>query len=169
MKQLDALNWGDLDTPIELCILPFKRVEMEIRFGIHFYTYLEKGLGEFCISEVEISGMQFILASPADSTGLTEYKLDAIVVFMSCRSSQAAQSLQVVLTEFRLTKKELLSYRDISSPVEWILLRLDDNNNETVMFRFIEKHCADSAQKIYEAKGHKQTYFVKRKENTCLS
>lgn len=44
----------------------------------------------------------------------------------------------------------------------WVLVRLDDNGNEVEMFRFHHERDAIATQRVYEARGHKQAYFVRR-------
>lgn len=45
---------------------------------------------------------------------------------------------------------------------EWILFRIDDNGNQIEMSRFRNHENAERIMKEYEAKGHKQAYFVRR-------
>jgi hypothetical protein len=40
------------------------------------------------------------------------------------------------------------------------LMRLDDNGGTFEMARFASREEADEAARVYEARGHKQTYWV---------
>ncbi len=64
---------------------------------------------------------------------------------------------------------ELTSRRDLTgtppdggdsnpSPDAWALLRVDDNGNRFLMGRFAS--CAEAQARRYEARGHKQVYFI---------
>ena len=44
--------------------------------------------------------------------------------------------------------------------VEWALWRQDDNGNRALMRRFATRGEAEREQRAYEARGHKQTYWV---------
>ena len=42
----------------------------------------------------------------------------------------------------------------------WILFRQDDNGNRYEMARFDSREAAEAQARRYEARGHKQLYFV---------
>lgn len=44
----------------------------------------------------------------------------------------------------------------------WALWRQDDNGNREIMRRFAERDEAERAMREYEARPHKQTYWVER-------
>lgn len=44
----------------------------------------------------------------------------------------------------------------------WVLERLDDNGNTFVVARFADRGEALAAAAAYEARGHKQSYSVRR-------
>lgn len=46
----------------------------------------------------------------------------------------------------------------------WALWRQDDNGNRVLMRRFAEIEEAEREQRAYEARGHKQTYWIERAE-----
>lgn len=46
----------------------------------------------------------------------------------------------------------------------WRLMRLDDNGNEFEMARFDNEAEAERERAKYEKRGHKQTYYLKRKD-----
>lgn len=48
---------------------------------------------------------------------------------------------------------------------KWDLWRLDDNGNETMMETFRSRAKAVAAQEQYEARGHKQTYWVRQRRD----
>ncbi len=50
----------------------------------------------------------------------------------------------------------------MSADRPWRLTRLDDNHNEVEVERFARRENAESAKRRFEARGHKQSWFVKR-------
>ena len=46
--------------------------------------------------------------------------------------------------------------------VRWELWRLDDNGNELLMESFRSHAKAVATQRRYEARGHRQSYFLRR-------
>ena len=45
----------------------------------------------------------------------------------------------------------------------WVLKRMDDNGNTFDMDRFETKEKAELERRIFESRGHKQTYFVEKR------
>lgn len=43
----------------------------------------------------------------------------------------------------------------------WVLSRLDDNGNEYDMDRFASEEEAERERRKFEARGHKQSYYVR--------
>ncbi|HET8706510.1 MAG TPA: hypothetical protein VFM46_09430 [Pseudomonadales bacterium] len=50
-----------------------------------------------------------------------------------------------------------------SAKKSWALIRLDDNGNEFEMALYDDLETAEVMRRSYEARGHKQTYFLRRK------
>jgi len=46
----------------------------------------------------------------------------------------------------------------------WVLKRQDDNGNIFDMDKFADEAEAEEQRAIFERRGHKQTYFIERKE-----
>lgn len=46
-------------------------------------------------------------------------------------------------------------------PTRWTLYRIDDNNNQFDMMTFENKKQAELTKDHYEAKKHKQAYFLR--------
>ena len=166
MKQAVDQVWGELNEFIELCVLPMMREDLESRFGIEFYKFSTDGIGEFCVSEVEIQGSNFFLISLKDSSRATleEFNYDNILVCMGCQSAHSGKLLTILLNDLDLPISDLLWCSGDLGPAQWSLHRLDDNNNEIEMFRYLRERCAESAKKIFDKKGHKQAYFVKHQK-----
>ncbi|MEX6502772.1 hypothetical protein [Pseudomonas zhanjiangensis] len=45
---------------------------------------------------------------------------------------------------------------------QWCLVRLDDNGNEFVVRSGLSRAAADALAREFEARGHKQSYWVRR-------
>jgi hypothetical protein len=50
----------------------------------------------------------------------------------------------------------------LSESRQWSVLRLDDNGNHFLIARFATREEAESEARLYESRGHKQTYYVQR-------
>lgn len=48
-----------------------------------------------------------------------------------------------------------------AQPRRWCLLRLDDNGNEFVVRTGLTRAAAEALAREFEARGHKQSYWVK--------
>ena len=166
MKQSVDQVWGELNEFIELCVLPMMREDLESKFGIEFYNFTTDGIGEFCVSEVEIKGSNFFLVSLKDSSRntLEKFNYDNVLVLMGCRTSYPNKLLTLLLNDLDLKISDLLWCCDDLGPAQWSLHRLDDNNNEIEMFRYLHERCAETAKRIFDEKGHKQAYFVKHQK-----
>ncbi len=51
-----------------------------------------------------------------------------------------------------------------SAAPRWALWRQDDNGNRVLMRRFADLADAEREQRAYEARGHKQTYWIEPAE-----
>jgi len=63
----------------------------------------------------------------------------------------------------RIIRPEFERILNIETVESWCIMRMDDNGNEFIVS---DGHSFDEATRIvqeYEAKGHKQIYWVKRK------
>ncbi|MNO66928.1 hypothetical protein D3C76_577280 [compost metagenome] len=52
----------------------------------------------------------------------------------------------------------------MNEPRDWCLLRLDDNGNEFVMRRNLNRAEAEALAREYQARGHKQMYWARREK-----
>ncbi len=62
----------------------------------------------------------------------------------------------------RIVRPEFDNALDVKSPENWCVMRLDDNGNEFVMESELSFNEATRMSREFEAKGHKQTYWVRR-------
>jgi hypothetical protein len=63
----------------------------------------------------------------------------------------------------RIIRPEFEEILNIETVENWCVMRLDDNGNEFIVS---DNHTFNEATKIvheYESKGHKQTYWIKRR------
>ncbi|MBN9418495.1 MAG: hypothetical protein J0I12_23800 [Candidatus Eremiobacteraeota bacterium] len=51
-----------------------------------------------------------------------------------------------------------------SLPVTYLLLRMDDNGTQALVSSHLTREAAEAACLVYEARGHKQTYWVEEKQ-----
>lgn len=64
-----------------------------------------------------------------------------------------------------LTLDDLVKATQVTEKTKkgWALMRLDDNGNEFEMALFEDLEAAEVARRTYQARGHKQTYFLQKK------
>ncbi|KRA17996.1 hypothetical protein ASD69_10265 [Lysobacter sp. Root604] len=60
-----------------------------------------------------------------------------------------------------LSEADLPWVSPVLGPGRWLLYRLDDNGNEFLIERYQQPEVAERIRAQYEAKGHKQLYFVR--------
>ena len=155
MKQVDESDWKEIIYPIMICELPLFPKELTEKFDLKFFSYIEDGLGEMEAAIINIDGSLFWLKCPTDQ--------DQIGTMVSVRSHEVDTqfALSKILTVLNVDKTKLNWVANGLGKAKFILIRLDDNNNEIEMFRFHDKKIADTVQEKYETKGHKQIYFIK--------
>lgn len=55
----------------------------------------------------------------------------------------------------------------MSAESPWRLVRLDDNHNEVAVARFARREEAEAAKRRFEARGHKQSWFIRFDAHAC--
>ena len=157
MKQLTVSDWNEMASPFHLCVIPFERKELEEKYRLIFFEYEEEGLGEMCACIVEVKGIHYRLYSPIFQTPDNH-----LMVQIRSYEADSRVALDVLMEELEFNSTDLDWVAEALGPARWILTRLDDNDNEIEMFRFLENESARWVQKKYTEKGHKQSYYVKK-------
>ena len=157
VKRIAEAEWKEVAEPIVLCKLPFTPDEFTQRYDVTFNDSLEDGTGLRRYVLVEISNRKFYLQAypeaPKDCHQLTACTLSY--------DPDPTESLRVLASALGLREADLPWVSDQLEKAKWKLTRLDDNGNEIEMYRFMRKSDAEWARRNYEAKGHKQSYFIK--------
>ena len=157
MKQVDSSEWKEISPHIYVCTVPFFPEEMEVRFSIKFEAWKEDGLGRTFNAIVNIDGMLFWLMAQDSSRP----ELRKVIFFILGNERWPELAVQKICKALSLSEIDLVDRNPILGPARWVLVRLDDNGNETEMYRFLVKMSAEYVKKSYEEKGHKQSYFLR--------
>jgi hypothetical protein len=157
LKQLKASDWVEPAASVPICTLPFKPAELSQRHQLVFEEFEDYGLGPCRFSVVSAEGVMFWLESHALGGPITE--LVTACVHSDAGDSRAA--LDALLRQLGLAEEQLYWKAEHLGPPRWALFRLDDNGIEAEMKRYHFEISARWMQKQYEARGHKQLYFIK--------
>ena len=158
LRMINKSKWGEVGNSVELCQLPFSVAEMESNFDIVFFEYQEDGLGNLYGAYVEIDGFKLYL----QGTPPRESNENGVLVMIRSIESSPSDCLNMLCNYLSLTVDALLWVMDNLSPPSWVLYRVDDNDNEVEMFRFLNESSAECLRLDYEKKGHKQGYYVRK-------
>ncbi len=158
IKQISETDWNEIANPFDLATIPLLPSEFSHKFQIQSFEYNEDGLGLCTAFLFEIDGSKYESRSFLNTNGDAKY-LNVAVLSTEPDSLKALDKLLDIL---ELTKDHLSWINPNLGVASRILARIDDNGNEIEMFRFQEEFCANWVMKKYEAKGHKQHYFVRK-------
>ncbi len=156
IDQIRDKNWKEISELDIRCILPFTLDEFEVRFHLSFDCYEEAGLGtcHFCVMWVDFT--PYLLRAYPQGPKAAQY----ISVAAQISEENWDLALSKLLATVGIERKELVWEQTEPNSSKWVLYRFDDNDNEVEMFRYADKLRAEWAQMKFEAKSHKQTYFI---------
>jgi hypothetical protein len=154
MKQIEEDQWDEIGGPEPVCELPFTVKQMSKTHGLTFFSYEEEGMGEVKAAVVELGKHKYWLLCPVGQ--------NEIGVCVNIRSFEAdsKKALMVLLDHLKLKLDDLPWSNEYLGPAQWQLTRVDDNNNEVEVYRFLNHDSARWVRDDYEEKGHKQDYYI---------
>jgi len=161
MKQILKSEWDEVANSMQLCELPFSVEEIESKFSLSFFEYQEQGLGDCYGAYIHHGTSKYFLMGHADKTN----KTPGVTVFIRSFEKNPKQSLANIYDGFQIDQSLLNWKLEDTSPPNWGVFRLDDNNNEVEMYRFQDIETANLIVAKFEQKNHKQTYSVKKIQN----
>ena len=145
---------------LDCACLPYGADEMVERFQIHFGSdeydgwLVKMAVGSFDDEDCFLLFTRY--TSPDESS-------DVIVQCSSLTPLQKqADIVEYVLFELKLKPKDLRWIRSDLKLHQWLLCRMDDNNNEFVIDAFDAQVEAEARKEMYERRGHKQMYWVRK-------
>jgi len=154
-RQLDTTGFfeaGDSLAIAEVSRLPADFAE---RFGLAFEHRPDEEPGPQDVAVLSLGGDVFRLTCSRQAAPPCGTR-----VALRSTSPSPRRALDTFVAEFRIEPHELLWIADDLSPLPWGLWRVDDNANRVLMARFRERNSAEHVARVYEARGHKQTYYV---------
>ena len=158
LKPQKSGDWVEPAAPLPVCTLPFTPRDLHRVYGLDFEEFDDDGLGPCQCCIVEAGAIQFRLEShPLGPAGS-----ELCTAFIHGDEPDALRALHVLLDALTLSDQRLCWRAEGLGPARWGLYRLDDNHNEVEMRRYQLEVSAMWMARQYEAKGHKQLYFVRQ-------
>lgn len=160
INQINEADWDEFSSPVPIAVLPLYPDNMAKRHGILFFEYNDAGLGLCRAAFIKINEIKYFLHAHPEGPAKAKYLKVSVRSF----EPDSEKALIILLDVLELKRPELIWKNQDLGPAGWILSRLDDNGNEFEMRRFLEERTANYVRQEFENKGHKQTYFVRRKK-----
>ena len=154
--QIDEKDWEEIAASVYIAVLPFSADELEQKYGLKAFEYEDDGLGRVKTCIIQIENTKYWLSSYLDGPDIARF----VVVEVQSFEPDTRVALTQLLDALDIHEKSLVHCQDDLGPAKWILYRVDDNGNETEMYRFHQQESAVWVGKKYEKKGHKQLYLV---------
>ena len=137
--------------------MPCTTHEFEQSWGIQFSEDNEPGLGLCRYAVLRIGGTMYLaMAHPGGPPGAERMALQVVE-----SSDDTRRDLDIALAQLGVAETDLLWVQPYLGSPRWQLWRVDDNGNEFEVARFQSESYAKWIRSKYEAKGHKQFYFVR--------
>jgi len=157
LKQANESDWKEVYRPISLCSLGVSVRRFCAAHNLKVFSYIEDGLGTIDASIFDIDGTLFWLMGPAGE----HIPEDCLFEVLSYEPDTEV-ALERLCTQFGLAPSDIEWKNESLGRAHWTLSRYDDNGNHIEMFKFHTEQAAIAVKERYEAKGHKQAYFVSR-------
>ena len=151
-------DWKDLGNGVPLCQFAYSVKCAENKLGIEFFQYHEDGLGEMYGLYILVGEFKYFLRGEPPK----EDSKFGVIVYIRSIEINPKQMLKTICDLFGESQNALMWVLEDLSPPKWQLYRLDDNNNEIEVCRFLDETSAVCLKDKYERKGHKQAYFVRK-------
>ena len=150
-------EWAPLVDPVRICSLPFEADGIPVHLRIEFRQEIEDGVGRVLLAPCTVDDRPVLLiARPDAPEGERLVELHVLPDDLEWRRARAA-----VCAAFGVAVADLPDDGAGLPDPPWTLLRLDDNGNEIEMRDYLLESRAEAARRIYEARGHKQTYSIR--------
>ena len=154
MKQIEEDQWDEIAGPEPVCELPYTVKQMSKTHGLTFFSYEEEGMGEVKAAVVEMGKHKYWLLCPVGQSEI------GVCVNIRSFEPDSKKALMVLLNHLKLKIDDLPWSNEYLGPAKWQLTRVDDNDNETEMKRFLNEVSARWVRDDYEERGHKQDYYI---------
>lgn len=155
--RVDNSRWHETVAAIPVCVLPWNADEFAAKWQLTLDEFEEPGLGWVRTAVLQIG--HCICLAEAHLQGPDQARRVSISV--AGTSPDTRLDLFEILRAMELSEADLPWVRPLLGPARWLLYRLDDNGNEFLIERYQQPEAAETIRAQYEAKGHKQLYFVR--------
>jgi hypothetical protein len=155
LKQIEESQWDEIAAPEPICELPMKVKQISKAHGLEFFSYEDEEAGTIKAAVVIIDDCKYWLFCPANQ--------GEIGVCVNVRSFQAnsRQALDKLLKQLNLQESQLPWVNEFLGPAQWVLTRLDDNDNEVEMNRFLNEESARFVRDDLEERDPKLDYYLR--------
>ena len=157
VERVENSQWYERVPAVPVCVLPWTSDQFAAKWNVAFDESVEDGLGLhrgavlrlgpcLCLAEAHPFG-------PDDAAWVS--------LSVPGTSPDTQRDLSDMLQALAITQSQLRWISPLLGPAPWSLYRLDDNGNEFLIECHQRREWADMVRAEYEAKGHKQLYFVR--------
>lgn len=157
LKPLKLGDWIEPAAYLPICTLPFTPRDLHRAHALDFEEFDDDGLGPGLCCVFKAGETQFRL----ESHRLGPPGSELCTAFVHGDEPDALRALHILLAALTLSEHQLHWRAEGLGPARWALYRLDDHHNEVEMRRYQQEASALWMARQYEAKGHKQLYFVR--------
>lgn len=157
LTQIHTEDWQPLLAPLHLCTLPLGPGEVVSQYMLEFESFPD-GAGITDHAAVSVDGHGVLLKSPMSPPDGARQ----IEVWVAAHETAWDPIVDALCEALELSRDDLPFVESGLVPGQWILWRLDDNGNEAEMFRLPDRARAEFYKQVYERRGHKQAYAVRR-------
>ena len=154
LNQIEESQWDEIAAPEPICELPMSVKQISKNCGLRFFSYEDEDAGTIKAAVIIVDSSKYWLFCPANQ--------GEIGVCVNVRSIEPDSQLALnkILKQLQLKESDLPWVNEFLGPAKWVLTRLDDNDNEIEMHRFLNEESARFIRDDFEERGHKQDYYV---------
>ena len=158
LRQIPESQWRKPAILQASIILPWRPSEMEALFDVRF-DECQEDLGLMRFAFVAVDDSIYMLEAYPDGSAQAQ----KVQVTLSIEILDTKAARRDLLQALGLSANDAQDYHDLCA--EWSLIRMDEHGTEVEIDRYMEEGTAKTAQAAFEARGHKQAYFVRRISN----
>src|SRR5262245_21372910 len=123
------------------------------RFGATFEAEEAEGLGRFERAGIELGGTPCMLVRSVDLNS-------PVVLEVPTNVDSPRQFIEAAAVALGLGEDDSVAMEGSFLSLSWELWREDDNGNQSLMGRFLDRASAEKSAHSFERRGHKQRYWV---------
>lgn len=157
IKATTAWNWEIVGDELALCSLGICVTDAEKQLGIPFEEYEEDGLGSCYSTFALVDDIHFLFKGFWSRESVDP----SVTAYVGGNEENPMACLKALSNVLNVSESSFPWVTEYSGKPEWSLFRQGDDGNEVLVANYHWEDLANGMMKRYEAKGHKQVYFVK--------